>query len=76
MKVLVWQDHGQVNVLSGNLIDIMGKVLFAMSFSYSQDEQDYVANSYSEHQFEQRVKNTTTDDEQFEVFKFVDVKEI
>ncbi|MNK14404.1 hypothetical protein D3C87_325270 [compost metagenome] len=76
MRVLVWQDHGQIRLLSGAFSDIKDVVLDAMKFSYSRMEIDHVSLSKTEVVFENRVRNTTTDDECFEVFEFVDITEV
>lgn len=76
MKVLVWQDHGQVTVLSGSLHAIVGKTLVTMAFSYSEEDIKYVSSYTSEFDFEIRVRNITVDDECFEIFEFVNVEEI
>lgn len=76
MRVLVWQDHGQVAVLSGTLHAIVGKTLPALMYSYSEEDIKYVSSYTSEFDFELRVRNITVDDECFEVFEFVNVEEI
>lgn len=76
MRVLVWQDHGQVRLLSGSFSDIKDIVLDAMKYSYSRMEIESVSASKTETSLENRVRNTTVDDECFEVFRFVDITEV
>lgn len=76
MKVLVWQDHGNVSVLSGSLSDIKDKVLDVMTLYYPKEDIHMVASSKTENRFEQNVRNVTVDDEQFEVFEFVEITEV
>ena len=75
-RVLVWQDHGQVRVLSGTLSAIVGKTLPALVYSYPKEDIDYVATYTSELDFERRVRSTTVDDECFEVFEFINITEV
>jgi len=76
MKVLVWQDHGNVKVFSGSLNAIVGKTLPAMMYSYSEEDIKYVSSYQDRNDFERRVRSVTVDDECFEVFKFAEVEEI
>lgn len=76
MKVLVWQDHGEVKLLKGSLSKIKEKVITQLTWGYSEQDIKEVEQAKTEDAFERAVKFVTIDDEQFEVFEFVNIQEV
>lgn len=76
MKVLVWQDHGEVKLLKGSLSKIKEKVIAQLTWGYSEQDIREVEQAKTEYDFERAVKFVTIDDEQFEVFEFVNITEV